>query len=288
MTKLKKCMSISIESIFSSLNQGFVMALTFVFFTLPISGTIFFVEVYPNLKIKQTTKLLKFMDSVAPENPFILIGAIENSIPDHNLWSNLTDRSNNSKTKHYDTSFILHTLVKSRSTDLINKFITTIDLVNIVDGDGNRPLHFLKELYDEQYLLLAVPALQNQEYHSEEIFNHDTIASEISACKSVLGKPETVVQSPNIFCRLMKEISRSSRIIAENLINAGEDVNARNNEGNTLLHIASAQNHYQIAEKLVRNGADKNIKNHLGLTPEKLAFQNQNFAIYNLLSNFNQ
>ena len=86
----------------------------------------------------------------------------------------------------------------------------------------------------------------------------------------------------------MKEISRSSRIIAENLINAGEDVNARNNEGNTLLHIASAQNHYQIAEKLVRNGADKNIKNHLGLTPEKLAFQNQNFAIYNLLSNFNQ
>ncbi len=54
--------------------------------------------------------------------------------------------------------------------------------------------------------------------------------------------------------------------VALALIEAGADVNFRNNEGSTALHSAAFFCHIEIVEALLENGADKNIPNNNGST----------------------
>ena len=48
---------------------------------------------------------------------------------------------------------------------------------------------------------------------------------------------------------------------------AGTDLNAKNKEGDTLLHIAATNSRKEIAELLITEGADVNAKNKYGVTP---------------------
>ena len=55
--------------------------------------------------------------------------------------------------------------------------------------------------------------------------------------------------------------------IAELLIAAGADVNAKNKYGTTPLHKAAFYGHKEIAELLIANGVDVNAKKNNGRTP---------------------
>ena len=48
---------------------------------------------------------------------------------------------------------------------------------------------------------------------------------------------------------------------------AGTDLNAKNKEGDTLLHIAATNSRKEIAELLITEGADVNAKDKYGVTP---------------------
>ena len=50
------------------------------------------------------------------------------------------------------------------------------------------------------------------------------------------------------------------------LIEAGADMNAKNNEGSTALQTAALLCRTEIVEALLKNGADKNVKNNAGRT----------------------
>lgn len=55
--------------------------------------------------------------------------------------------------------------------------------------------------------------------------------------------------------------------IAKSLINAGADINITNNDGSTPLHIASFFCRIDIVKALLDKGADKTLKNNYGSTP---------------------
>lgn len=57
------------------------------------------------------------------------------------------------------------------------------------------------------------------------------------------------------------------------MLNAGLDINARNKDGDTLLHIYLKSNHIQEAIYLVKKGADYNIANNKQITPVQIAVE---------------
>jgi ankyrin repeat protein len=46
-----------------------------------------------------------------------------------------------------------------------------------------------------------------------------------------------------------------------------EYVNTKNDQGNTALHWAALNGHYEVVEALVKNGADCKIKNNNNISP---------------------
>lgn len=64
---------------------------------------------------------------------------------------------------------------------------------------------------------------------------------------------------------------RNIQALFEYLYAAKVPVNIRNQENNTLLHVACASGHIGVVKVLLSRGAKVDVKNNLGLTPEQLA-----------------
>ena len=67
------------------------------------------------------------------------------------------------------------------------------------------------------------------------------------------------------------------------LIEAGADVNAQNNEGWTVLMLASYFGHPEVAKLLVESGADVNAQNNEGVTALILALEGGHPEVAQLL-----
>ena len=59
------------------------------------------------------------------------------------------------------------------------------------------------------------------------------------------------------------------------LLDFGLDINSKNNQGDTSLHLASLEGHVSVVDMLIAKGAQVNAENTLGATP-------LNCAIYNI------
>lgn len=61
--------------------------------------------------------------------------------------------------------------------------------------------------------------------------------------------------------------------LVQALLDAGADINKRDEEGNTALALSARKNNYSIGELLIKKGANINLKNNLGETPFIILFR---------------
>lgn len=89
----------------------------------------------------------------------------------------------------------------------------------------------------------------------------DAIHQHIMAGSDLDERDPTVGSSPLITAAVFGKTE-----VAKALIEAGADVNIKNNEGSTALHTAAFLCRTEIVQMLLDNGADKNLKNNYGST----------------------
>ena len=65
-----------------------------------------------------------------------------------------------------------------------------------------------------------------------------------------------------------------------------EDKNPQNGSGQTLLHLAAMEGHFEICQLLLKNKVDRNPKNFDDTTPLDLAMENNHQKICDLIISF--
>ena len=102
----------------------------------------------------------------------------------------------------------------------------------------------------------------NMDIHSATILGDlDAVKQHIAAGTDLNEKEPAVGSTPLISAAVFGKTE-----IAFALIEAGADVNLKNNEGSTALHSAAFLCRLEIVEKLLENGADKEMLNNYGST----------------------
>ena len=69
--------------------------------------------------------------------------------------------------------------------------------------------------------------------------------------------------------------------VAIALIEAGVDINQKNNDGSTALHTAALFCHTDIVKALLDKGADKSVRNHSGATALELVDTTSDLGCFN-------
>ncbi|KAJ9110465.1 hypothetical protein QFC19_001591 [Naganishia cerealis] len=158
------------------------------------------------------------------------------------------------------SSFSVHRAAQEGQTGLVKSLLSQDPkLVNSKDADGRTPLHWAA-MTDN----LAV--LQTILSHHPEIDAHDDGG----------------------WTPLMIAVSAGQAQAAHELVDAGADVNATNEKGQTPLQVlfyAASKNHLAIGRYLIEKGADINAKDRASQTPLHRAATTGSVSLLQLLLN---
>lgn len=100
---------------------------------------------------------------------------------------------------------------------------------------------------------------------------------------SLLFLSTLILPAPGVSQPLVRAVTTGDLSAVNQLIQAGADVNQRDNIGQTPLIWASRQGRLEIVRSLLRAGADPNVKDQNGGTPESSAFEFGHFDVVEAL-----
>ena len=137
--------------------------------------------------------------------------------------------------------------------------------VNAKDNDGKTPLMISSARFFQNEVKLLLDAKADVKAKDKKGWNALMFAS-----KSVFRRDEFGAHGDGMIVWL------GATKIIEQLISAGIDVNAQNNDGETALMLAIKAGNAHFAETLLAKGANPNIKNKAGKTAGDYADKNYN------------
>ena len=134
-----------------------------------------------------------------------------------------------------------------------------------IDQSGGSALHYAIRAGQPQVLLRLLPLHEPQ----GEPLLHYAAALDRSACvKVLLSQPDPKVNYPfRQQTPLMRALERGLSNSLELLLEAGADLEARNEEGCTPLSLALRRGRPRVVERLLEAGADREARDQQGRTP---------------------
>ncbi len=170
---------------------------------------------------------------------------------------------------------LLHQAARSGSCKVIQILVRTDAALEVKDIRGDTSLHEAARWgrVDAVEVLLSAGAdarVKNQKGNTVlHVATSSIIAAEFCTHLTALVRFKHDDEEP---LASMGYITTDSLMkIAKKLLASGADINAQNNNGNTILHKAINLANIDVAKFLIKLGADINIKNNSGISPVMLA-----------------
>ena len=155
--------------------------------------------------------------------------------------------------------------------------------VNVKDDNGKTPLdesiiYNQPEIADILRKDGAKSGAEDSIHVAAWVGNIEAVKQHLAAGVDVNGKGDFFGRTP-----LLHAVSGGHKEVAELLIAAGADVDAKDNTGWTPLQMAASNGHKEIVELLIAKGADVNVKNNDGYTPLDYAIGGKRSEIIDIL-----
>lgn len=167
--------------------------------------------------------------------------------------------------------------------------------VDAKDSKGNTAIHLLTSSYYSEYLIKSIkamlaananPNLQNSEgdtvLHNLAARGTDALVETIKLLLTAKANPS--IKNYQQQTPLHKAVIRGNVNIVQTFMDAKTEIEAQDNEGNTVLHLASQYGHINIMKLLLAAGAKRTTRNSLNYSPlSKAVWYHQTEAVKLLL-----
>ena len=174
----------------------------------------------------------------------------------------------------YGNTALIFALCWGKNPDVVRAFIDGGADVNARNEKGKTPLTIAKECHNKPEIIKMLTDVGAEGADGgEEYFEEEEEKSEDEEDGDVRDEGENTDVD-----FLMRAVRDGKSDIVAGIIDAGMDVNARDNDGNTALIIAVASQHPEIVGLLIEKGADVNAKDNDGWTALTRA-QEQNWIL---------
>ena len=168
--------------------------------------------------------------------------------------------------------------IHGMTPELVAVFLLAKVKTNPIDAAGLSPMHYAaaqtsaRAIASLRVLGTPVDTLDKQDessLHYALRYNEDPLA--IRALLLFGADPNQPTADNKLPTQLATAHRHSDTLLA--LVDAGADIDAKDEFGRTLLHHAVLQSNAEVAVSLLESGADPNVPDIIGRTPLELAFQ---------------
>lgn len=152
-------------------------------------------------------------------------------------------------------------VIATKNIPLIKSYIELGVDLSAVDNDGNSALHFAIESLKPEIVGLVLEGAKKQGIDLAKLQNKKGIAP-IHAISTKINYPESAAQ---FNAQTRKYISDQMKIV-DMLVEAGADINVRDRENDTALHIAASKGNEVLVPFLIKKGGNIAVHNDSGMT----------------------